>query len=194
MTYLKSASLLALCLFLLPAMSLAQTAMTLQDNSAISIDGTSTLHDWTMTMEQDAVEGEAQFKMNGNAIEGIEKLSISMMAEGLKSGKGAMDNNAYKALNTKDNPKITFVMKELASMENNGETYNVEVTGDMSVAGATKEVTLPAACTLEGGTVKCTGSFTFNMTEFGVKPPSVMLGTIKTGDELVLNYEAVFAN
>jgi hypothetical protein len=30
------------------------------------------------------------------------------------------------------------------------------------------------------------------MTDFEVQPPSIMLGSVKTGDEVTINYRAVF--
>ncbi len=172
----------------------AQDALTLQENSVISIDGTSSLHAWTMTIEEGRAEGEAEFTMDGSAITGLHTLSIHLEAEGLKSGKPPLDANAYKALNTTEYPAIVFTMKELKNIATEEAGSQVEVLGDLSIAGSSKEVTLAASCAAMGGAVTCTGSIPILMTDFGIEPPSVMLGTIKAGDEVVINYEAVFGN
>ena len=38
------------------------------------------------------------------------------------------------------------------------------------------------------GKVQFTGSYTLKMTDFSVKPPTAMFGTIKTGDEITVKF------
>ena len=42
------------------------------------------------------------------------------------------------------------------------------------------------------GTVTCTGSYTLKMTDYDVKPPTFMLGAMKTGDSITLNFTMVY--
>lgn len=185
---------LSMLALLIAAGSLAaQETLALQESSVISLDGTSSLHSWTMTAEEGLSKGEAQFVLDGSTITGLESLQISLPAESLKSGKPPLDANAYKALNTTEHPSIDFVMNKLGSVAPEGEGFKMDVEGDLTIAGNTQQVTLPATCQVEGSTVSCSGSIPLLMTQFGITPPSVMLGTIKSGDEIVISYEAVFA-
>ncbi|OJV49570.1 MAG: hypothetical protein BGO40_10135 [Chryseobacterium sp. 39-10] len=60
-------------------------------NVKTTVAGTSTLHDWTMTSQQGTFSGTVA----GNVINDIK---YTMNSKTLKSGKSAMDNNAYKAM------------------------------------------------------------------------------------------------
>ena len=79
------------------------------ESSLIEVEGTSSLHDWTSTVK--SMEGKAQFTAEGAILTDIKGLSFEANAEDIKSGKSGMDNNTYKALNTKAHPKIKRVLK-----------------------------------------------------------------------------------
>jgi polyisoprenoid-binding protein YceI len=60
------------------------------------------------------------------------------------------------------------------------------------ISGTRKQITLPVkAQRLDDGGLRFVGSTTFNMSEYGVDPPTVMLGAIKTGDEITINFDVV---
>ena len=75
----------------------ALTSMSTQ--SKMEIAGTSTVHDWEMT----AASGNctAQLSVNGTSVSSISSMKFSINVADLKSGKGPMDSNAYKALKSK---------------------------------------------------------------------------------------------
>jgi polyisoprenoid-binding protein YceI len=41
---------------------------------------------------------------------------------------------------------------------------------------------------LPNGTVNATGMVPIKMTDFGIKPPTAMFGTLRTGDEVKVNF------
>lgn len=151
-----------------------------QAESSMKISGTSTLHDWEINIE--SFTGKA--KMNG---EKMENATFVADVKSLKSGTSSMDDNTYKALKSKDHPKITF--RSTGITETDGK---LTIKGNITIAGATRPVTLSG--TLEkwaerSMTVK--GSYTFKMSEFGIDPPRAMLGTIRTGDEITIAFKLV---
>src|SRR5687768_5015686 len=72
----------------------------------ISVSGTSTLHDWTMTSDQGKVD--ISLVMDNSKATGLSALNFSIPSESLKSGKGLMDKNTYKALKTGQHKSITY--------------------------------------------------------------------------------------
>jgi polyisoprenoid-binding protein YceI len=101
-----------------------------------------------------------------------------------------MDKNTYKALNTSKNPNITFALISANVTPSGTNTYEFKGTGKLTIAGTTKSTEI-------SGTLKynpadksflCTGTKKFKMTDYGVKPPTVMMGTIKTGDDVAISY------
>ena len=141
------------------------------------VSGTSTLHDWKMTSENGTFSGN----VSGNAIQDIQ---YSMVSKSIKSGKGPMDTNAYKAMQADKYPNITFS----ASSINIGKGT---MTGKLTVTNITKTISLPVNVTKAGNTYTVWGSAAIKMTDFGVTPPSFMMNTVKTGNDITITVNAV---
>ena len=179
-------------LFLLLATSclIAQNAYKVGKAVTLKVEGTSTLHDWEM--ESSSVTGNATFEVEANEIKSLDGLTISIPAESMKSGKDAMDKNAYKALKTSDNKTITFQMSRLIGIEKSASAYVITCEGKLTIAGTSKLIQLKATCQLNGnGSIQCKGEKVFNMTEYKVEPPSFMFGSVKTGEEVKILFDVV---
>lgn len=135
-----------------------------------TVSGTSTMHDWTMTSTSGTFSGTVA----GNSINNIQ---YNLGAKTLKSGKGAMDTNAYKAMNADKFPNITFT----ATSVNMGKGT---ITGKLKVTDVTKTVSFPVTVAKNGNTYTITGTESIKMTDFGVTPPSFMMNTVKTGNDI----------
>ncbi|NME71140.1 YceI family protein [Flammeovirga aprica] len=164
----------------------AQSKNYSKDNSTIKIEGTSSLHDWHCDVND--VTGNADVTVDGDKVTAVNGLDLTFVVKGIKSGKGAMDKNIYSALKEKSNPTITFKSTS-ATIDANGA---VKAQGQLTIAGTTKDVTLVADASVEGGKVKFEGKTTFNMSAYNVDPPTAMFGTITTGDEVTIDYSASF--
>lgn len=157
---------------------------------SIVISGTSTLHDWDMKSSQGAAN--VDFAATGDKLTGITSLSFSMPAESLKSEHDMMDKNAYKALKTDKNKTISFVATSATVTPVDATTYQLKMVGKLTIAGATKVTDLVATAKFNAAdkSFSVSGSKKFNMTEYGVKPPTVMMGTIKTGDAITVTFNS----
>jgi polyisoprenoid-binding protein YceI len=140
------------------------------NNVKTVVSGTSTLHDWIMTSTGGTFSGT----VSGNAIENIK---YTMGAKTLKSGKSAMDNNAYKAMQADKYPNISFT----ATSVNIGKGT---ITGKLTVTNVTKNVSFPVTVIKTANSYTITGTETIKMTDYNVTPPSFMMNTVKTGDEI----------
>lgn len=160
-------------------------------SSDITIAGTSTLHDWEMKSSKTSVA--AAFTLdNAGKLTTLNSLSFSMDAVSLKSGKESMDDNAYKALKTKDFKVIKFVASSGTVTPAGGNNYTVKASGVMTIAGSSVNTDVVATCTIGAdGSITCNGLKAIKMTQYGVKPPTFMMGTIKTGDDLNIKFKAV---
>ena len=95
----------------------------------VSVNGTSPMHDCTMTSTSAVFTGT----VNGNTITNVK---FVMASKNLKSKKGKMmDNKAYKALKADANPNITFTAASLPLGKSN-------VAGKLNIAGVTKNINL----------------------------------------------------
>ncbi len=167
-----------------------QAQTNYQSNTAqTTVKGTSTLHDWDMTSAKG--QTKATFVVDGNKVTGISALSFTVPAESLKSDKSGLDKNAYKALTTDKHANITFTMTSGAITSTGTNTFQVKATGNLNIAGTSKPATITATGQFNPAdkSITAKGSTTFKMTEYKVTPPTVMLGTIKTGDEVTIDYQ-----
>lgn len=156
--------------------------------SQLIVYGASNLHDWDVKAE----------KQSGNLVIGqTDKLTISalkvvVIAESLKSGKGGMDKNTYKALNTDKYKSISFELKDVKSISESGNgTYNISSTGDLTIAGVTKRIGLDFILELKSNQAILKGKTSLKMTTYGVTPPKALLGTITTGDEITIEFNSI---
>lgn len=154
----------------------------------IVVSGTSTLHDWDMTTR--GAESTATFTMDENGvITGISDIQFKMKAKNLKSGKGGMDKNAYKALKVSDHPYITASSKSAKISTIEGEIYTVKTTLNLTMAGTTKPVDMSVFVSMKNdGVINVRGEKEINMKDFDIDPPSFMLGTVKTGEKVTLKF------
>jgi hypothetical protein len=175
---------------LLLAISFASTTLLAQShqisNGNFVVAGTSTLHDWTM--ESTKVDGIANIKMEGNQISSIEQFDVKLNAESLKSGKSTMDNISYKSLKSEEHPLISFKVTNIKSLTYAGTTANIVASGVLTIAGVSNTVDVSGTAENNNGNVKLEGSKNIKMTDFEIEPPTAVFGTIKTGDELTINY------
>lgn len=169
----------------------AQTTFNLT-NGKLTIEGTSTMHDWTATTP--AVSGEAVFIEEDGVPVQLSKLKVNTKAKSIKSEKGStMDKNMYKALKADDHPMLTFSLTKVDYFRKIGSNYDVKITGKLTVAGNTKVVSITGKGTQTGSGISFSGNFTLKMTDFNVEPPSLFFGTLNTGDDITIRYEATFS-
>ena len=168
------------------ASTFAQAKYRAQTSDVI-VSGTSTLHDWEMKSSKGQVDATIAI---ANDVVTFSGLSFDFPAESLKSGHSMMDNNTYKALSTGKNPNISFVLLSGKVTSVGAKTYQLKGVGKLTIAGTTKQTDLEVTLKYNPAdkSFTCTGTKKFKMTEYGVKPPSVMLGTIKTGDAISISY------
>lgn len=178
----------SIILFLVFGISLSVTGQYKLNNdlSAMYIDGTSSLHDWTETVEQ--MSGTLNLVLNGSVISKVSSVKAIIPVRSIKSGKGAMDENTYKALKVESHPQIFYTLKSYAM-----DGDEIRLTGELTIAGVTRDVKFKATYVVTGEFIKFSGAHAFFMTDFDVDPPTAVMGTIKTGDKVIVRMELVFS-
>jgi len=156
-----------------------------QEVSFLYINGTSTLHNWTVVVEE--MKGSLSAKVESLRIKKLESVQITVSVTSIKSGKAGMDENMYKALKADQFPEISYKLK--------GHSINgseVAATGELTIAGVTKIIKSKVTCQNDGKHIKSTGELTVTMSEFGIKPPEFLMGAFKTGDKVSLRFYLMF--
>lgn len=157
--------------------------------SKIAVEGTSTLHEWNMVSK--TADCVMAIEFNGANISGLSSLSFTLKAETLKSEHKGLDKNAYKALNTGKYPEISFISNYANIRPDGQNNYVISAKGQLTISGVTKEVWLAGVTTLNPAnmSLETKGSLKIKMSEYDVKPPSLMLGAVKAGDEVTVKFD-----
>jgi opacity protein-like surface antigen len=171
------------------AVSLSAAETFVQKTCSMKVDGTSTLHDWTSTVNTVRAKGDVTMQ-DGN-LTAVNTMWVQADVKSIRSEKGSdMDDKIYEALKSNKNPTITFNLTSVRNIRQEGNLWVVDAVGDLIIAGTKKQVPLTVKATvLAGGELKFTGSKSVKMTEFNMERPSAMLGMIKAGDEVTITFE-----
>ena len=158
------------------------------EDLTVSVKGTSSLHDWEMKTNRGKVEAVLLLGPDYK-ITGVSGLRFTVESESLKSGHSLMDNNTYKALKTDNFSNILFVLSSATISQTDANTYLLKCMGNLTIAGKTRETDLVASCKLNGnGVFTCSGTKNLKMSDFGVKAPTVLMGTVKTGNDVSIGF------
>ncbi|RYY97130.1 MAG: YceI family protein [Chitinophagaceae bacterium] len=160
----------------------------------IVLNGTSNVHDWSMKAVGAGLEANFVIPANVSHVTAINPpLLFNLPVKTLKSKESSMDSRAYKALNADKFPNISFKLVSAAAAGGQGNRSTVRATGLLTISGTTREIVLNAASvTNADGSVTLNGSNKIKFSEFGLKAPSFMLGALRCGDDLNINYSVRF--
>ena len=180
-----------LSLFLVLPVWAQETYRVNNKNSRIIVKGTSSLHDWEMIAEE--MTAELRISKDGNQLNTINNASFSMESENLLSDNSIMNNKTHDALKSGKYEKIRFDLESVSGIQGTGGIFSGTASGNLFIAGTTKKVYFPFKGSIDKtGIVTISGQEKLKMTEFGVDPPTAMLGTLKTGDEIEVKFDLEF--
>lgn len=176
-------------LFSLPLLALLPGSPVRYSGTETSflISGTSTLHDWTMESTKATCTATFTVDRSGQ-ITSLGALTLSTQATSLKSGHSSMDNNAYKALKSEQNPLITYTMTAVSITPGQGCT-TIACQGLLTIAGVTRTEEVVATCKPGAdNAILVSGSKNISMKDFQMEPPTFAFGTVRTGNDIVLTF------
>lgn len=186
--WLKAISFFTL-LLLTSQITFSQEYNLVNNESSLSVSGTSSLHDWTIEAnEQSGMLVFQNFKKGE-----ITKCSLAVDVEGLESGKRAMDKNTYKALKYDSHKTIKFDLVEvLETLEQSDKSFLIKTKGDLIIAGVKKQITLNFTLISEGEQAVLKGEKKIKMTDFDIDPPKALFGTVTTGNDITISFNTKF--
>jgi polyisoprenoid-binding protein YceI len=190
-TYIAAAALIGA----LAAIGAAQTTarVAVGPDSKLWIEGTSNLHGWSCKAEKfDAtieLDAAAVAELTTATPNVLKRVEVKVPVKALKCGHGGMDDNLYKALNADETPEISYILATFAASPGEADAFTLKTNGTLAIAGKEKKLTMDVVATrLPDGTVTATGMVPIKMTDFGIKPPTAMFGTLRTGDQVKVNF------
>lgn len=167
-----------------------QQRMVMGISPEFVITGTSTMHDWEMKTTQ--ARGQGNVVIVDQKITEVSDLSVTIQAKSLESGKSAMTSNALKALKAEQHPTLTYRLTEITSSWPGGKGVILNTKGTINIAGVTKNITMPVEAYLQNGKAHFSGKANIKMSDHNMEPPSFMMGTVRTGDEVSIQFNVHF--
>jgi len=153
---------------------------------SMTISGTTNVHNFDSKVTQASGELVISDKK-------AQSLVIEIPVKGIKSNEGLMDKKTYEAFSADKNPTITFHSTEINNLAVTDNDIAVTVTGNMTIAGVTRKVTLTATGKIiKPGVYEFKGTIPVKLTDYKMKPPTAMLGIMKVGDDVKLKYTVTF--
>jgi hypothetical protein len=151
----------------------------------VTILGTSNLHNWSETVG--TVFGDGSVTWNADGSFDLDAINLKMKVNSIKSDMGSiMNNNTYKALKEDHNPEIILTLNTpIKSIKAGSTASTISAKAILTIAGATKTIDMLIKVSAPNhGYLTFEGSQTIKMTDYGISPPTALLGTLRTGNEI----------
>ena len=173
------------------AQSAAATYLPVRAESRLSFEGTSTVR--SFTCKAGRVSGTVEVapgQITEQVLQGqktIREVDLAVPVATLACGNATMDGHMKKALKAEASPTIKF---RLGGYDLSGSV--AKLSGTLAIAGQEQPISLNGTLSRdEQGMLRFRGSKQIRMTEWGVKPPTLMMGTMKVGDAVTVHYDMV---
>jgi polyisoprenoid-binding protein YceI len=158
-----------------------------KEGSHFKILGTSSIHDWEMI--SNFFTGSLVFTDMSSTDLGIESIDVKVKVKSLVSGKKIMDRKCYDALKNDEHPTIIYRFKKVESFEAvSDKEYKAKLSGTLMIAGKTNPVSINVKIRADNGKVTISGEKPLKMSDFDVVPPTALLGTLKTGNDITIDF------
>jgi polyisoprenoid-binding protein YceI len=168
--------------FAVTAFGGAPRNLNLSKESRLWFDGTSTVKSFKCSAPK--VDVTAMGDAAATPAEIVKSASLTVPVAQIDCGNKTMNEHMRKALKAE---KFTQIAWTMTSYEVQGSA--VTVLGKLTIAGKENAIELKGTGTADNGVIRFKGSKQLKMTEFGVKPPSLMLGTMKVGDAVTVSFD-----
>ncbi|MEX2376066.1 MAG: YceI family protein [Dehalococcoidia bacterium] len=169
------------------------TSLKLQPPSKVWISGTSTVQSFdcaakTYDLQVNAT-GTAPVAAVLESQKAVSSVALRIPARQLDCRNGTMNEHMLKALKADQHANITF---NVASYEliRGSAGPRARLSGTLSMGGRSKSVVVEADVRDGGnGVLRVQGNHEITMSEYGLKRPSLMLGTMKVGDRVTVHFD-----
>jgi len=145
---------------------------------SIKVLGSSNIHDWTMASS--AMESQGDFNLADHR---------------LKSESSSMDDRTYKAVNASKYPYISYKLTSAEVVPGNKNSYLIKTVGDLTIAGVTQHISVDVTAVVNAdNSITCSGSKKIQLTDYGIKPPTFLLGAMKVANDLTIQFNLAYKN
>lgn len=182
--------LTAVSLLVLYTVVSAQNPVLVRKESQVSIRGTSNLHDWQEAAEEFSID--MKLSTDGASMPVIDKVIFKCKAASITSDNSIMTNKTHNALNVEKHPEIHFSSEKQSAIKVADGKFSSSISGVLTINGIAKPVVIPVDGRLADGKLHVKGEKLLSMSDYEIKAPTALLGTLKTGNDVTVSFELSF--
>jgi hypothetical protein len=158
-------------------------------NADFSVSGTSTVRSWTCS-----VRGVIEVAPGGSSQpvpgfpSGVQKATVTVPVKAFKCPNDEMTQHLLEAMKADKFSEIVYRLERYDVVSG-----QIQATGTMTILAVTQPITFPVALKASDQGVQVEGNTRLDMTKFGVEPPVVMLGMLKVGAQIRIEFKGLVA-
>lgn len=165
---------------------------------SLYIQGDSTLHIWRSTATELSLTFTTAKDAPADLAEAIkaskvEAFKVEVPLAGMRSGEKGLDKNMRKTMDASKFPDIAYALGKYELAKSQDGAMIAKTTGSLTIAGKTQQVPMDVTFRFGPKGVELAGSYTLNMSDYGITPPTLMFGAIKVKDPVTVNFD-LFVN
>jgi polyisoprenoid-binding protein YceI len=169
--------------------------LVLGPQSELTFEGTSTMHAFhckttkmEVTVSVDPAYTEARLSKLNRPLKTVD---VVIPVKSLSCGNSGLEKNMLKTLKADKYPEIRYQLTtyQIAGAPTD-DAITLQAVGTLTIAGQQKTIEMLVKSNRGAeGNATATGTQAILMTDFGIKPPVFMLGTLKTGNKITVSFK-----
>ena len=117
---------------------------------------------------------------------GVQSATLTVPVADFECPDETMTEQPHDAMKPAEFAEITFRLERLRGLGD-----GAEASGALTIQAVTQPVSFPISLTPSGAGVTIAGEVGLDMTEYGVEPPVVLLGLLRVGPEIRIQFEGL---
>lgn len=163
-------------LWVAPSLVLAQSFQT--ETGHAEFTSSVPLH--TFTGESDHLTGLIDFEEN--------LVDFYIDLETLETGNGRRDRDMYSTLNVEEHPFAEFTGSLESSFDTNStEPQNVTVSGEFTIHGVTRDMTVDGILQKQGDELLLESEWILDITDYDIEPPGILFYRVRDEMDVRIN-------
>src|SRR5437588_8472741 len=88
-------------------------------------------------------------------------------------------------------PDIVFRSTQVSGKKLSADQYDLNITGDLTLHGVTRQISIPTKITVTGSDLRAVGEFSIDRGDFKVKATSAFHGLVRVRDKIKFTFDIV---
>lgn len=167
---------------------LAQPANAQQSNVDFTVSGTSTVRGWSCSAKgvMTFTPGTGSAQAAPGFASGVRTATVTVPLKGFTCPNEEMTQHLLEAMKADKFGEIVYRLEKYEVTAG-----QVQATGTMTITGVSQPVSFPISLKTSDQGVQVDGNTRLDMTKFGVDPPVVMLGLLKVGPQIRIEFKGL---